>query len=160
MKIDPKEFRTFRGYALARGEESLTPSMEDYLEAICRLSNRDGYTRTSDLARFLNVKPSSVTSMIQRLYERGLLHYERYGVIVLTALGRKAGSFLLKRHLMLEKFLSYIGVPDNLLENVERIEHNLTSEATRCLSLLVEFMEDNPAWMERFAEYRRLNEDR
>lgn len=159
MKIEKDEFRTFRGYALARGEKSLTPSMEDYLEMICRLSDEDGFTRTSDLARFLNVKPSSVTSMILRLYERGLLHYERYGAIVLTSMGQKVGSFLLKRHLMLEKFLLYIGVSENLLENVERIEHNLTSDATQCLSLLVEFMEKNPAWMEQLTEYRRLNEE-
>ena len=154
MKIDQEEFRTFRGYALAKPEESLTAGMEDYLEMIYRLSRKNGFTRVNDLARALNVKPPSVTSMIQRLHERELIRYEKYGVIILTSLGEKLGSFLLKRHHMLEKFLKSIGVPENLLENVEKIEHNLTSEATRCLALLVDFIEANPEWFKKFDEYR------
>lgn len=159
MDIDKEEFRTFRGYALAKPDESLTASMEDYLEMIYRLSRNDGFTRANDLARALNVKPPSVTNMIQRLYERELIRYEKYGVIFLTPLGEKLGRFLLKRHHMLEKFLSAIGVPENLLENVEKIEHNLTSEATRCLALLVDFIEQNPAWFEQFAEFRKRSLD-
>ena len=157
MNIDKEEFRTFRGYALSKPEESLTASMEDYLEMIFRLSRTDGFTRVNDLARTLNVRPSSVSSMIQRLHERELIRYEKYGVVFLTPLGEKIGSFLLKRHHMLEKFLTAIGVPDNLLENVEKIEHNLTSEATECLSLLVEYIEENPAWFKRFSDYRERN---
>lgn len=160
MKKNAQEFRTFRGYALARSEENLTPGMEDYLEMIRRLSQQTGYTRVSDLARFLNVKPPSVTNMIRRLCERGLLHYEPYGVITLTSRGQRIGNSLLQRHQMLEKFLHYIGVSDYLLENVERIEHNLTPGATQCLFLLVEFMEENPTWMKQFAEYCRRHQDR
>ncbi len=159
MNIDKEEFRTFRGYALAKPEESLTASMEDYLEMIYRLSRSDGFTRVNDLAKALNVKPPSVTNMIQRLHERNLISNEKYGVVFLTPLGEKLGSFLLKRHHMLEKFLTLIGVPDSLLENVEKIEHNLTSEATECLALLVVFIEENPVWFKEFEEYRKRNVD-
>lgn len=154
MNIEKEEFRTFRGYALTNAGDHLTPSMEDYLEMAFRLSQEDGYTRVNDLARSLNVKPPSVTSMIQRMYDKGLIRYEKYGVIHLTTLGKQVGRFLLKRHFMLEYFFRAVGVPDNLLENVERIEHNLTSEATECLSLLVDFIQENPAWFQEFQEYR------
>lgn len=154
MKIDKEEFRTFRGYTLATPQKSLTASMEDYLEMIYRLSREDGFTRVNDLAKTLNVKPPSVTSMLQRLYERHLIRYEKYGVVILNPQGETLGGFLLKRHHMLEKFLSAIGVSENLLENVEKIEHNLTSEATQCLALLVDFIEENPEWYNEFLEYR------
>jgi Mn-dependent DtxR family transcriptional regulator len=155
MNIEKEEFRTFRGYALANTGGHLTPSMEDYLEMAFRLSQEDGFTRVNDLARSLNVKPPSVTNMIQRMYDKELICYEKYGVIQLTPLGKQVGRFLLKRHFMLEFFFRAVGVPGNLLENVERIEHNLTSEATECLSLLVEYIQKNPDWFREFQEYRQ-----
>lgn len=154
MTMENEEFRTFRGYALADDEKSLTPSMEDYLEMACRLSSEEGFTRVNDLARALNVKPPSVTSMIRRMCEKDLIRYEKYGVIRLTARGEQVGRYLLQRHAMLETFLTAIGVPGNLLENVERIEHNLTPEATECLSILVDFIRENPGWFCEFEEYR------
>ncbi len=158
MKMNREEFRTFRGYALAdRQERNLTPSMEDYLEMIARLGQADGYTRVRDLAQALNVKPPSVSSMIQRLHERGLIRYEKYGVIALTPAGEKTGRWLLERHAMLESFFRALGLNRDILENVERIEHNLTSEATECLSLLVEYVEANPEWFRPFQEFRRKN---
>lgn len=150
-----EEFHTFRGYTLAQFErDDLSASMEDYLEMIYRLSRTDGFTRVNDLAQALNVQPPSVTRMIRRLHGRGLLQYERYGVVLLTERGQKVGSYLLERHEMLEEFLRIIGVRHRLLENVERIEHNLTPEATECLFLLVDFLRENPAVREQFDRYR------
>lgn len=153
MKLYQEEFRTFRGYALARNQKSLTPGMEDYLEMIYRLSARGEAVRVNTLARALNVKPPSVTSMVQRLQRRSLIHCQKYGHISLSLQGYQIGSFLLKRHHMLETFLQAIGVKEQLLENVERIEHNLTGEATECLSLLVQYIEENPDWFQPFQEY-------
>lgn len=150
-----EEFYTFRGYTLAQFErDDLSPSMEDYLEMIYRLSQGDGFTRVNDLAQSLNVQPPSVTKMSQRLSMKGLIQYERYGVIVLTRLGRQVGEYLFERHAMLEEFFRIIGVRQRLLENVERIEHNLTPEATQCLFQLVGFLQENPGIREQFARYR------
>ncbi len=158
MSNKREEFRTFRGYDLTyRKKKLLTPSMEDYLEMIYRLSRGKGFTRVNDLAQALNVRPPSVTSMIQRLHKRSLIGYQKYGVVFLTEKGEQAGEYLLKRHRMLERFFQLIGVTQNLLENVERIEHNLTPEATRCLFLLVEYIEANPRWFSSFQEYLRRN---
>lgn len=160
MNFDREEFHTYRGYDLAyKKEQELTPSMEDYVEMIYRMSREKGFARVNDLAQALNVKPPSVTSMVQRLHERNLIRYEKYGVILLTNAGLKVGGFLLKRHRMLEKFMQALGVTENVLENVERIEHNLTSEATQRLFALVEYIEKNPEWFKPFQEYcQRLYE--
>jgi DtxR family Mn-dependent transcriptional regulator len=140
-----EQFHTFRGYTLAQFErDDLSASMEDYLEMIYRLSRGAGHTRVNDLAQALNVQPPSVTKMIQRLDAKGLLRYEKYGVIMLTESGQEMGHYLLERHNMLEEFLRIIGVRQRLLENVERIEHNLTPEATQCLFNLVELLRQYP----------------
>ena len=50
-----------------------TPSMEDYLERIYQLIEDKGYARVSDIAEHLDVHPSSVTKMVQKLDEKKYL---------------------------------------------------------------------------------------
>ena len=64
-----------------------TPSMEDYVEKIYELIQTKGYARVSDIAIELNLQPSSVTKMVQKLAEAGYIHYERYRGLVLTPAG-------------------------------------------------------------------------
>ena len=69
--------------------------------------------------------------MVQKLGKIGLLHYEKYGIIRLTEEGKRIGKYLLDRHSVIEKFFKLIGVKENLLENVELIEHSVTSSALK-----------------------------
>lgn len=155
MYRNGEEFHTFRGYTRAQSErDRLSASMEDYLEMIFRLAREEGFTRVNDVAGALNVQPPSVTRMIQRLAARDLLEYERYGVIVLTGRGRNAGCRLLQRHNMLEELFTRLGLQSRLLENVERIEHNLTPEAVDCLFALVDFLRRNPKIQESLSRHQ------
>lgn len=149
-----EQFRTFRGYALLEQEiGALTPSMEDYLEMIYRLAQKNGYTRIQELAAALNVQPSSATKMVQRLAEASYLIYEKYGVIRLTPSGSQIGRRLLARHNTLAEFLKIIGATSHLLEDTEKIEHNLSHEALTCISRLVHFFREHPAWLKAYQEY-------
>lgn len=65
-----------------------TPSMEDYLERIYKLIDEKGYARVSDIAEGLEVHPSSVTKMIQKLDKDEYLIYEKYRGLVLTSKGK------------------------------------------------------------------------
>ena len=58
------EFFTFREY-MTKNKSLLSPSAEDYMEMIYRLSYKVGFTRVNDISIALNVQPSSVTKMIQ-----------------------------------------------------------------------------------------------
>ena len=110
MADHEKEFYTVRGYALLSQDDNvLTPSMEDYLEMAYRLGKNKGYARIGDLAEALNVQPPSASKMVQKLAEMGYFKYERYGVIEFTNLGRETGEFLLRRHEIIEKFLTMLG---------------------------------------------------
>lgn len=152
---DDREFYTFRGYLMMQDQQQMTPSMEDYLEMIYRSHLREGYVRTSQLAAQLNVQASSVTKTVQKLTKLGLLNYEKYGLIRLTEKGKRIGSFLLKRHILIEKFLKLIGVREPyLLRDTEMIEHHLSLNAFHKIKLLYKFLKANPAVMEQFNRYK------
>ncbi|MBU5265290.1 transcriptional regulator MntR [Virgibacillus proomii] len=104
-----------------------TPSMEDYIEQIYNLMESKGYARVSDIAEALEVHPSSVTKMIQKLDRDDYLDYEKYRGFVLTTKGKKIGERLVFRHELLEEFLKIIGVDhENIYNDVEGIEHHLS----------------------------------
>lgn len=115
-------FYTLKGYKL-RENNVLTYAMEDYLEMICRNYKANELITVKKLSYNLNVKPSSVSKMANRLKEAGLINFYKYGKITLTENGLKEGEFLLWRHKILKKFFKYINKKEYTLEQVEKIEH-------------------------------------
>ena len=131
-----------------------TPSMEDYLERIYKLIDEKGYARVSDIAEGLEVHPSSVTKMIQKLDKDNYLVYEKYRGLILTNKGKKMGKRLVDRHQLLEDFLSLIGVSkENIYKDVEGIEHHLSWDSITCIEMLLEYFRRNP---ERIEELNKL----
>lgn len=117
-----------------------TPSMEDYLERIYKLIDEKGYARVSDIAEGLEVHPSSVTKMIQKLDKDEYLIYEKYRGLILTNKGKKIGKRLVDRHQLLEEFLGMIGVDhENIYKDVEGIEHHLSWDSITRIATLVEY---------------------
>lgn len=122
--------------------------MEDYLEQIYLHIERNGLARASDIADSLDVLPSSVTKMVQRLDREGYVYYERYKGIELTEKGLTFGRKLVKRHDILEEFLRIIGVEEEkIYEDVEGIEHHLSWNAIDRITDLVEALEQNPIFV-------------
>jgi Mn-dependent DtxR family transcriptional regulator len=123
-----------------------TPSMEDYLERIYKLIDEKGYARVSDIAEGLEVHPSSVTKMIQKLDKDEYLIYEKYRGLVLTNKGKKVGKRLVDRHQLLEEFLGLIGVQQEFIYNdVEGIEHHLSWDSITRIETLVEYFRRDEA---------------
>ncbi|WP_438351806.1 transcriptional regulator MntR [Paenibacillus sp. FA6] len=117
-----------------------TPSMEDYLERIYKLIDEKGYARVSDIAEGLEVHPSSVTKMIQKLDKDEYLIYEKYRGLILTPKGKKIGKRLVDRHQLLEEFLTVIGVQEeNIYADVEGIEHHLSWDSITQIEMLLEY---------------------
>lgn len=130
-----------------------TPSMEDYLERIYKLIDEKGYARVSDIAEGLEVHPSSVTKMIQKLDKDEYLIYEKYRGLVLTTKGKKVGKRLVDRHKLLEEFLEMIGVQEqNIYRDVEGIEHHLSWDSITCIESLVEFFRRDPSRIQALNE--------
>ncbi|MCZ0704076.1 Mn-dependent DtxR family transcriptional regulator [Natronobacillus azotifigens] len=122
-----------------------TPSMEDYIEQIYMLIESKGYARVSDIAEALEVHPSSVTKMVQKLDKDDYLNYEKYRGLILTAQGKKIGKRLVYRHELLEQFLGIIGVEkENIYQDVEGIEHHLSWNSIDRIGDLVQYFEKDP----------------
>lgn len=133
-----------------------TPSMEDYIEQIYNLIETKGYARVSDIAEALEVHPSSVTKMVQKLDKDEYLNYEKYRGFVLTAKGKKIGKRLVFRHELLEEFLEIIGVEkDNIYNDVEGIEHHLSWNSIDRIGDLVNYFKTDSARQEELKKSKR-----
>jgi len=132
-----------------------TPSIEDYLERIYELVEEKGYARVSDIASSLDVQPSSVTRMLQRLDDQEFLVYEKYRGLVLTAKGQELGRRIKERHQLLEDFLRLLGVnEEDVQRDVEGIEHHLSPSTVTAIEHLVRFLQSRDDWREAFQRYR------
>ncbi|GIN11460.1 transcriptional regulator MntR [Shouchella clausii] len=136
-----------------------TPSMEDYLERIYMLIEEKGYARVSDIAEALEVHPSSVTKMVQKLDKSEYLVYERYRGLVLTAKGNKIGKRLVYRHELLEDFMKIIGVDDtHIYKDVEGIEHHISWDAIDRIGDLVQYFQENQTRIAELREIQKRND--
>ena len=151
--MDNQEFHTFSAYMK---KERMTASMEDYLEMICRLSKKTGFTRVYELSSALNVQPPSVTMMVKKLSKLNLLKYEKYGIIILEKQGIKLGEILLKRHKAIESLLTILGVSSNLiLEETEKIEHTISNETLSCIINFLKFLNEKPDIKKMIAKHKQ-----
>lgn len=125
-----------------------TPNQEDYLEAIWRITQEKGYARVTDIAERLNISQASVSKMLRRLKAGGLLEVERYRGLALTPYGESQGQRLLARHRILERFLDHLGVSDSAIayQDVEGIEHYVSTVTLERLSALIQYIDQNPQW--------------
>ena len=133
-----------------------TPSMEDYIEQIYILMEQKGYARVSDIAENLQVHPSSVTKMVQKLDKDEYLKYEKYRGLILTDKGEQVGKRLVYRHKLLEDFLRIIGVEEgNIYHDVEGIEHHLSWNSIERIGNLVQFFQEDKERQEALIKIRQ-----
>jgi Mn-dependent transcriptional regulator len=149
-----EDFFTFSEY-MKREYDTLTASMEDYLEMIYRLSEQIGFTRIHELAKALNVQPPSATKMVQKLAELKFVNYEKYGIIILTESGKSMGKYLLKRHNIIEGFFKVLGISDSVLEQTEKVEHTISNETVEYMEDFISFIQERPEVIIDFDLFRK-----
>lgn len=106
----------------------LSAAMEDYLKTIFLLGDEGIPVTTVVLAERLGVAAPSVTSMVKRLHELGLVTHSPYRDIELTPGGRVAAVEVVRHHRLIELYLSeFLDVPWDLVhDEAERLEHVLS----------------------------------
>lgn len=108
------------------------PSMavEDYLKTIYALTQREEPASTSAIAEKLGIAAGSVTGMVKRLAEQGLVEHVPYYGARLTGQGEREAVRLIRRHRVLELFLvQVLGYTwDRVHDEAERLEHAATDE--------------------------------
>jgi len=120
-------------------------SVGDYLKAIWELSG-ESTASTKEIADRLSISSASVTSMLGRLRERGLVDYERYHGASLTEAGREEALRLLRRHRLIETFLlEHLGYSwQEVHEEAERLEHAVSDTFTERLAEFLGRPEHDP----------------
>ena len=81
---------------------------ENYLKAVFKLAEAEPEAvgvSTNRLAAELDTRPASVTDMLRRLADKGLLDYEKYRGVQLTAEGRRLALLTIRKHRLWEVFL-------------------------------------------------------
>ena len=103
----------------------LTAAQEDYLKQIFLLAERGDSVGTQSLADRLGVRPASVTGMVRRLAELGLVDHSRYRGFRLTETGRRIALEMLRHHRLLETYLAEtLGYDWAVVhDEAERLEH-------------------------------------
>lgn len=119
--------------------QSVSASLEDYLEAIYILTKKNPQVRVTDVARELDISKPSVNRAINTLKKQGLVNHEHYGDLCLTEEGVKIAEDVSSRHELLRGFLmNTLGVDAKTAE-VEAclIEHNLSADTVAKLRKFV-----------------------
>ncbi len=125
---------------------NLSRSVEDYLKAIYGLSERGDSASTSAIADALAVQPASVTGMVKRMAESGLLEHAPYRGVRLTSRGLREALKILRRHRVIETYLcERLGFAwEDVHEEAERLEHAASELLVQRMAAALEFPSHDP----------------
>ncbi len=141
--------------------DTLSSSMEDYLEAIYHIVARKQAARAKDIAERMNVNNSSVTGALRSLSEKGFINYAPYDLITLTKKGKEHARYVVRKHDTLKEFfMKVLGAQEEEAEATAcKMEHAISPDILERLIRFVEFVEVCPRigdeWMKTFEKFCR-----
>jgi DtxR family Mn-dependent transcriptional regulator len=124
-------------FPIAAKESLRSPAVEDYAKAIFSLQARGSEpVATNALADRLGITPGSVSAMLRKLDELGLITHVPYRGVRLTAAGRRLALEVIRHHRLLESFLAdALGMPwDRVHAEAEVLEHVLSEELEQLIA--------------------------
>lgn len=125
---------------------SLSASLENYLEVIYLLIEKNKVARSKDIADKLEINRSSVTGGLQALRNRGLIKYEPYEFVTLTEEGRQIAANVLHRHNTLKEFFIEVLAIDEAEadETACRMEHGISKNIVNRLMDFAHYFKSCP----------------
>lgn len=116
--------------------EEVTPAVQDYLKAIHSLGGAEDVVSSLDIASRLKVRAPSVTGMLKRLAEQGLIHYEMRRGAQLTELGVAQARRVIRRHRLVELFLTKVLGLDwsEVDQEAELLEHAISPRLEQAIA--------------------------
>jgi len=134
------------GYLRGMKTRALSRSEEDYLKAIYGLSEAGDAASTTAIASALEIQPASVTGMVKRMAESGLLEHIPYRGVRLTEEGTREALRVLRRHRILESYLcERLGFSwDDVHDEAERLEHAASDRLVERMAAALEFPSHDP----------------
>lgn len=119
----------------------ITPAIEDYLRTIYSLEEEIQPVIAARVAEEMGVSASTMVSTLRRLQREGYVKVERRKVIRLTAEGKKVAEGILRRHFLVERFMTDLLGLDWVKAHQEahRMEHAISQEVEEQLAKLLNY---------------------
>jgi DtxR family manganese transport transcriptional regulator len=116
-----------------------TETAEDYIEAIADIVHARGECRVRDLAELMGVSHVTVSRIVTRLEDEGLVDRQPYHPIRLTAAGEHMAAESRRRHRVVHEFLRAIGVPEaDARRDAEGIEHHVGETTLQAMQRIID----------------------
>jgi DtxR family transcriptional regulator, Mn-dependent transcriptional regulator len=137
--------------------DTLTASLEDYMEAIFHIASDRQAVKPRDIARRLKVSYASVTGALRSLAEKKLINYAPYDLITLTPAGAETAKDVVRRHEVLHDFLVDVLAVDDAEAGAAacQMEHSIPRTVMDRLIQFVEFVQTCPRggnkWIQGFS---------
>ena len=108
--------------------ENATVAEQEYLEIMFWLEEAGLPMTGANIARAMQLSPPTVHEMVGRLIDDGYVERNPDKTLAFTETGREHASYIVRRHRMIERFLTdVLGIPwDEVHEEAERIEHAMS----------------------------------
>jgi len=138
----------------------LSKSLEDYLEVIYIISEKEGVARVKDISEHLGVSTSSVVNAVKNLSENKLAVHEKYGYIKLTDKGKDKAILIYDKHRIISRFFSkFLGVNKEIADkDACELEHSIHPETYQKIIDFFGFLEtcpeDEPNFLKNFRVYQ------
>jgi DtxR family Mn-dependent transcriptional regulator len=126
--------------------DTVSASLEDYLEAIFHVIARQQVARPKDIAKIMKVSNPSVTGALRSLAEKELIHYSPYDLITLTPRGEATARDVVRRHeALLGFFVNVLMVGEKEADEAAcKMEHSVPPDILERFIQFAEFVEVCP----------------
>jgi len=135
-------------------------TVEEYIETICVLEQKNGRAQTGMIAARMGVKPPSITEMLQKLEREGLIYYESYAGATLTSPGRMMARELMQKHRVIANLLEILGIEREQAEiDACEIEHHISPASLKRLEEFMEFSEKDAGTADSIRRFRSASRE-
>lgn len=118
-------------------------SAENYLETILIESKKKERVRAVDICTHLGFSRPTVSIMLKKLRESGLVEIDSGNALLLTEQGKKIAEETYERHCVISKMLIMLGVSAETAKvDACKIEHDLSDESFACIKKHLENISD------------------
>lgn len=120
-------------------DEGLSPTHEMYLKVLYRLQLENEAGRVRDMAKGLGVTPSTVSAVLQKLDNAGLVLHDRYGTVKLTPAGARVAECVVRRFEIIKAFLIEVLGMDTAAAEIDacQMEHAVSPATVNRLESLL-----------------------
>lgn len=121
-------------------------SVEEYLEAVYKLTQNGKPATTTEISRSLEIAPASVTEMLKKLAEKAYVKYSPYVGATLTSRGLRIGEKTTRKHRLLERFLhDILNISKSTVHKQAcEMEHSLSDQAEEALCRFLKYPDTCP----------------